>query len=69
MLKNKSKGITLISLVITVVVLLILAGVAVSITADEDGIFGKAGKASKETQIARDKDALWKKICYQRNGV
>ena len=55
---QEGKGITLISLVITIVVLLILAGVAISITVDEDGLFGKATKASKETQIAKDNEAL-----------
>ena len=44
MLKNK-KGITLIALVITIVVLLILAGVTVSLILDENGIIAKSKDA------------------------
>lgn len=47
MLKNQ-KGITLVSLVITIVVLLILAGVAISLAVNSDGIFGKANTAKNE---------------------
>ena len=45
MLKNKQKtneGITLIALVITIIVLLILAGVAINLTIDRGGLFDKA---------------------------
>ena len=41
MLKQQ-KGITLVSLVITIVVLIILAGVAISLTLGDSGIFQKA---------------------------
>ena len=44
MLKNK-KGITLIALVVTIVVLLILAGVTVSLILDENGIIAKSKDA------------------------
>ena len=47
MLKNQ-KGITLVSLVITVIVLLILAGVAITIAVNSDGIFGKTNQAKNE---------------------
>ena len=46
--KNKvksSKGITLIALVITIVVLIILAGVAINLTLSQNGIFNKATQA------------------------
>ena len=46
--KNKSKGkagITLVSLVITIIVLLILAGVAINLAMDEEGLIGKAEEA------------------------
>lgn len=39
------KGITLIALVITVIVLLILAGTAITIAVNGDNIFGKANTA------------------------
>jgi len=42
------KGITLIALVITIVVLIILAGVAISLSLGENGIFNKAKFATEE---------------------
>ena len=46
-LKRDIKGITLVALVVTIIVLLILAGVAISFTLGEDGIFKRAQDASK----------------------
>ena len=43
---KKEKGITLIALVVTIIVLLILAGVAISLTIDQGGIFDRAQKAA-----------------------
>ena len=43
--KNTNKGITLIALIITVIVLLILAGTAISIAINGGDIFGKASQA------------------------
>ena len=51
-MKNKlrnTKGITLIALVITIIVLLILAGVSITMISSQDGILGKATNA-KESQ-------------------
>lgn len=45
MLKQQN-GITLVALVITVIVLLILAGVAMSMITGEDGIFQKAAHSA-----------------------
>jgi len=45
---KRNKGITLIALVITIVVLIILAGVAISLSLGENGIFNKAKFASEE---------------------
>lgn len=50
--KNKQKGITLIALVITIIVLLILAGVAISMLSGENGILRQAVKAKQETESA-----------------
>ena len=44
MLKNK-RGITLIALVITIVILLILAGVSISLILDENGIIQRSKDA------------------------
>ena len=54
MYKTKSKkGITLVSLVITIIVLMILAGVAISLATGEDSIFSKANEvASKWNESA-----------------
>ncbi len=47
-----SKGITLIALVITVIVLLILAGITISALSGENGIIQKAVEARTQTDIA-----------------
>lgn len=44
-----NKGITLIALVITIVVLIILAGVAINLSLGENGIFNKAEQAKEST--------------------
>ena len=49
---KNSKGITLISLVITIIILIILAGVSIAIVFDEDGIINKAKKAAENMEIA-----------------
>ena len=53
MLKQQ-KGITLVALVITIIVLLILAGVTISLTLREGGIFGKAQTAAKNWKDAEE---------------
>ena len=45
-LKKQEKGITLVALVVTIIVLLILAGVIINLSLGEDGIFKKAKEAS-----------------------
>ena len=51
MLKN-NKGITLIALVITIIVLLILAGVSIAMLTGQNGILNQATKAGDETAKA-----------------
>ena len=53
---KKESGITLIALVVTIIVLLILAGISVSMITGENGILKKAGEASEKTKIATDKE-------------
>lgn len=55
MLKGQ-KGITLVALVITIIVLLILAGVTISLTLGENGIFKTAEGAAKNYTNAQDKE-------------
>ena len=54
------KGITLLALVITIIVLLILAGITISAITGDNGIIGNAGRAKEETEIANEKDVLEK---------
>ena len=53
-LKNK-KGITLIALVVTVVVLIILAGVSINAVLGDNGIIKKANQAASVTKEAEVK--------------
>ena len=59
---KKQKGITLIALVVTIVVLLILAGVTISLLLDENGIIAKSKDARTETRISQIEDevGMWK---------
>ena len=59
---KKQKGITLIALVVTIVVLLILAGVTISLLLDENGIITKSKDARTETRISQIEDEveMWK---------
>ena len=50
--KNKDKGITLVALVITIIILLILAGITIS-SLTNTGIFGRAKEAKEKTQQAQ----------------
>ena len=53
-LKYGKKGITLISLVVTIIVLLILAGVTIATLTGENGILTKASESKEKTQIASE---------------
>lgn len=53
MVKNKyEKGITLVALVITIIVMLILAGVSINAIVGENGIIGRATEAARTQKIA-----------------
>ena len=51
-LKEKEKGITLIALVITIIVLLILAGISISMLTGQNGILNRAQEAKEKTEVA-----------------
>ena len=57
MLSSK-KGITLIALVITIIVLLILAGVTISMVVGDNGIIKNASNSASETKKAEARDSL-----------
>ena len=55
---RNQKGITLIALVITIIVLLILAGITIMYTMGENSIFNKASEAKNKTEIAKWQERL-----------
>ncbi len=55
---KKNKGITLIALVITIIVLLILAGVSIATLLGENGILSQATKAVEKTNNATEKEKV-----------
>ena len=48
----KNRGITLIALVVTIVVLLILAGISISMLTGQNGILNRAAEAKEKTEIS-----------------
>ena len=54
--KMANKGITLIALVITIIVLLILAGVSIATLTGQNGVVTKASTAQKDTEIESAKE-------------
>ena len=60
--KQRNNGITLIALVITIIVLLILAGVTIATLTGENGILTRAQEAEVETRGAtvEERVNLWK---------
>ena len=57
-MKEKDRGITLIALVITVIILLILAGTAISISINNSGLFEKTQTAVQENNNKVDEEDL-----------
>ena len=59
---KSNSAITLIALIITIIVLLILAGVTLSMIMGDSGIFGKANKSREETIIASVKEIIREQV-------
>ena len=55
---KQEKGITLIALVITIIVLIILAGISIAAITGDEGIIKKGDKAKEETEISQYKEKL-----------
>ena len=53
---KNAKGITLVALVITIIILLILAGITIS-SLTNTGLFGRAKEAKEKTQVAEENQA------------
>lgn len=54
---KKEKGITLIALVVTIVVLLILAAVTINIAFSQNGLFGRARNAANSYKAAEQNES------------
>ena len=58
--KEKTKGITLISLMITVIILLILSSVAMNLAVNTDGVFDRTGASANKwnASVATEENAM-----------
>lgn len=60
---NKNKGITLVALVVTIVVLLILAGVSINLVIGQNGLITKAKEAKEKTEYAaKDEERMFSEL-------
>ena len=55
---KKERGITLIALVVTIIVLLILAGITIGLVFGPNGIINKAHEANENTKIEQVREQL-----------
>ena len=70
--KKSNKGITLIALVVTIIVLLLLAGISIQMLTGDNGILNRATQAKEETvagEVQEERD-LWNlaKTMHQVSG-
>ena len=63
--KNKQKGITLISLVVTIGVLIVLAGVTIAALSGDNGIITKSKSVKQQAEIADIKEKIQNEIIEQ----
>lgn len=59
---KKQRGITLIALVITIIILIILAGISINILIGDEGIITRATNAAEEMKIAEGKEKIELKL-------
>ena len=57
-MRNNQKGITLVALVITIIVLLILAGVTIAALSGDNGILKRGSEAKVQTNVQNAKDLI-----------
>ena len=55
---RRQKGITLIALIVTIIVLLILAGISIGAITGDNGIINQSQSAKENTEIASEKEIL-----------
>ena len=58
MVRKNERGITLIALVISIIILLILAGITILAISGENGIIQRAVEAREKTEVAQEKEVL-----------
>lgn len=63
-LEDKKEGITLVSLVVTIILLLILAGVSIGLISGSNGILGRASEALESNDQATATEKIEMKITY-----
>ncbi len=56
--KSKQTGITLIALVVTIIILIVLAGVSISMIVGDNGIITQAQRAVEDTKQAQEKESI-----------
>lgn len=56
--KSEQSGITLVALVVTIIILLVLAGITVASLTGDNGLIGKTGEAKKQTEISEGTEQL-----------
>ena len=56
--RKQERGITLIALITTIIVLLILAGITIGAITGSNGIIGQAQSAKEETEISQEKEII-----------
>ena len=66
-IKNNKSGVTLIALVITIVVLLILAGTTIAMLTGDNGIISMAKKAKEETDKAASEEEKNLNAIFEHN--
>ena len=54
---RRNKGITLIALVVTIIVLLILAGISIAMLTGQNGILNRAAEAKEKTRVAQEDES------------
>ena len=69
---SNAKGITLVSLVVTIIILIIIAGITISTTIGNNGIITKARQSKDATRIAQIKEDIGVDLLYaqmETNGA
>ena len=64
----KDKGVTILALTSTIIILLILAGITITLLTGENGLIKNAGQAKKDTEISNEKEIL-ERATARNNGT